>query len=209
MSSNRVIDIAQTKPIATGKWRSVYLHPEDETKVLKVHREDRPPAARRARHWYWRVLPLIRFDANARDVRQYHRVARKAPRALDIICPLFGYAETTRGRALVAERVRDADGRTSETLRTYVLKNGLAMIAPALDGFFEALAAHHVTVEDPTAHNILVRQGGDGLALVLVDGLGDPTLIPYKTVSKRLNRRKLMRKKMKLLAKLRALADAS
>jgi len=209
MSRNRLLDIDETKPIATGKWRNVYLHPEDETKVLRVHRQDRPPAVRRARHWYWRVLPLSRFDANARDVRQYRRVARKAPRALDIICPLFGYAETTRGRALVAEHVRDADGRTSETLRTYVLGNGLAKIAPALDGFFEALAAHHVTVEDPTAHNILVRQGGAGLALVLIDGLGDPTLIPYKTVSKRLNRRKLMRKKMKLFAKLRALAKES
>ena len=42
--------------------------------------------------------------------------------------------------------------------------------------------------------------------LVIVDGLGDPTVIPYKTVSRRLNRRKLMRKKVKLFAKLRALA---
>jgi hypothetical protein len=209
MSPNRLIDIDETEPIAAGKWRRVYLHPEDETKVLKIHRQDRPPAARRARHWYWRVLPLSRFDANARDVRQYRRVARKAPRALDIICPLFGYTETTRGRALIAEHVRDADGRTSETLRTYVLNNGLAIITPALDGFFETLAAHHVTVEDPTAHNILVRQDNAGLALVLVDGLGDPTVIPYKTVSKSLNRRKLMRKKMKLFAKLRALAQAS
>ncbi len=206
MSGDRLLAIDQSKLIATGKWRNVYLHPEDETKVLKVYREGRTPAARRARHWYWRVLPLSRFDANAKDVRQYRRVARKAPRMLDFICPLFGYAETTRGRALVAGHVRDDDGRTSETLRTYVLNNGFAKIAPALDGLFESLAAHHVTVEDPTALNILVRQGGGGPVLVIVDGLGDPTVIPYKTVSRRLNRRKLMRKKVKLFAKLRALA---
>ncbi|MEE9291058.1 MAG: YrbL family protein, partial [Alphaproteobacteria bacterium] len=70
-------------------------------------------------------------------------------------------------------------------------------------------AAHHVTVEDPTALNILVRQGGAGPELVIVDGLGDPTLIPYKTVSKRLNRRKLMRKKVKLFRKLHALVQES
>ena len=206
MSGDRLLAIDQSKLIATGKWRNVYLHPEDETKVLKVYREGRTPAARRARHWYWRVLPLSRFDANAKDVRQYRRVARKAPRMLDFICPLFGYAETTRGRALVAGHVRDDDGRTSETLRTYVLNNGFAKIAPALDGLFESLAAHHVTVEDHAALNILVRQGGGVPVLVIVDGLGDPTVIPYKTVSRRLNRRKLMRKKVKLFAKLRALA---
>lgn len=209
MSGDRLLAIDQSKLIATGKWRNVYLHPEDETKVLKVYREGRTPAARRARHWYWWVLPLSRFDANAKDVRQYRRVARKAPGMLDFICPLFGYAETTRGRALVAGHVRDDDGRTSETLRTYVLNNGFAKIAPALDGLFESLAAHHITVEDPTAHNILVRQGGGGPVLVIVDGLGDPTVIPYKTVSRRLNRRKLMRKKVKLFAKLRALAANS
>jgi hypothetical protein len=202
-----IIDIDKTKPIATGKWRSVYLHPRDETKVLKVHRQDRPPAVRRSRHWYWRALPLSHFDANARDVCQYRRVVRKAPQAIHLICPLFGYTETTRGRALVAKHVRDANGRTSETLRTHVLNNGLALIAPALDKFFEALATHHVVVEDPTAHNILVRQNNAGLALILIDGLGDPTIIPYKTVSKILNRRKLMRKKVKLLAKLRALTQ--
>lgn len=209
MSGDRLLAIDQSKLIATGKWRNVYLHPEDETKVLKVYREGRTPAARRARHWYWRVLPLSRFDANAKDVRQYRRVARKAPGMLDFICPLFGYAETTRGRALVAGHVRDDDGRTSETLRTYVLNNGFAKIAPALDGLFESLAAHHITVEDPTANNILVRQGSGGPVLVIVDGLGDPTVIPYKTVSRRLNRRKLMRKKVKLFAKLRALAANS
>ncbi len=209
MSGDRLLAIDQSKLIATGKWRNVYLHPEDETKVLKVYREGRTPAARRAQHWYWRVLPLSRFDANAKDVRQYRRVARVAPGMLDFICPLFGYAETTRGRALVAGHVRDDDGRTSETLRTYVLNNGFAKIAPALDGLFESLAAHHITVEDPTAHNILVRQGGGEPVLVIVDGLGDPTVIPYKTVSRRLNRRKLMRKKVKMFAKLRALAANS
>ncbi|MCZ6496698.1 MAG: YrbL family protein [Alphaproteobacteria bacterium] len=209
MPGDRLLAIDESKLIATGKWRNVYLHPEDETKVLKVYREDRTPADRRARHWYCRALPLSRFDANAKDIRQYRRVARKAPGMLDFICPLFGYAETTRGRALVAGHVRDTDGRTSETLRSYVLNNGLAKIAPALDGLFESLAAHHVTVEDPTAYNILVRQGGAGPELVIVDGLGDPTLIPYKTVSKRLNRRKLMRKKGKLLRKLHALVQES
>ena len=207
MSGDRLLAIDESKLIATGTGRNVYLHPEDQTKVLKVYREDRTPAHRRARHWYSRALPLSRFDANAKDIRQYRRVARKAPGMLEFICPLFGYAETTRGRALIAEHVRDDDGRTSETLRAYVAKNGLEKIAPALDGLFESLAAHHVTVEDPTALNILVRQGGAGPELIIVDGLGDPTVIPYKTVFKGLNRRKLMRKKVKLFRKLVAIAE--
>jgi hypothetical protein len=208
MPGSDIVDIDETKRIATGKWRIVYLHPNDDTKVIKVHRPDNSPAARRARHWYARLLPLSRFDANARDLRLYRRLAARAPQALGQVGAVYGFTETDQGRALVAEHVRDADGRTSESLWNHVARNGLEGVAALLDDFFETFAAHHVPVEDPTYHNILVRRDGPGISLVLIDGLGDPTLIPYKTMFKSLNREKLMRKKGRLIAKLERAAAA-
>lgn len=207
LSRHTVLPIDGSKLIGTGLRRRVYLHPEDDTKVLKVYREERTPARRRAQRWYGRFLPLRHFDESANDYHQYRRVAKRSPGFLAHVCPVFGYVETTLGRALVAERAQNADGTTCETLETYVSQNGLSEVVPVIDGFFEEMVANHVTVGDPTARNIVVRRNGRGLELVLVDGLGDPTIIPYKTVSKRLNRRKLMRKKASLLRKLRALEE--
>jgi len=206
MPGSDILAIDETKRIATGKWRTVYLHPLDDTKVLKLHRRDNSPAARRARHWYTRLLPTRRYDANARDRRLYRRLAARAPAVLERVSAVYGFVDTNQGPALMAEHVRDADGRTSESLRRHVARNGLDGILPLLDDFFETLAAHHVPVEDPTYHNILVRKDAQGISLILVDGLGDPTLIPYKTLFKGLNRDKLMRKKGRLIARLKRIA---
>jgi hypothetical protein len=203
MPGSDILEIDETKRIGTGKWRIVYLHPEDDTKVLKLHRADNSPAARRARRWQNRLLHQSRFDANARDLRLYRRLAARAPEVLDRIGAVHGIVDTNQGPALMAEHVRDADGRTSQSLWRHVGQNGLADMLPLLDDFFEALASHHVPVEDPTYHNILVCKNGPKMRLILVDGLGDPTLIPYKTLFKGLNREKLMRKKGRLIAKLR------
>jgi hypothetical protein len=207
MSGDRPIIIDEGKRIASGKWRTVYLHPGDETKVLKLYRESGTPAARRARHWTGRLVPERRFDANARDIGLYRKLAAKPPEVRARVGAVYGYVATDRGPALMAEHVRDADGRTSVSLRRFVAENGLAGLAPLIEDFFETMAAHHVPVEDPSYHNILVqRREGGGLRLVLVDGLGDPTVIPYKSLIKGLNRKKLMRKKERLLARLERVA---
>ncbi len=136
-------------------------------------------------------------------------MARRAPDFLHAVAPVYGLVETDRGRALVAQRVGNADGSRCESLRDFVAAGGLDRITPVLEDFFESLARHHITVEDPNAHNILVRRQGEDLDLVLVDGLGDPTVIPYKSVFKGVNRRKLMSKKVKLFRKLRVIADGA
>lgn len=202
MPGDRPLPIDENKVIASGKWRTVYLHPEDDSKVLKVYRESGTPASRRRRRWYGRLLPEGRFDINARDLKLYRRLALKSPEVLDRVSAVYGCLETTLGPALMTEHVRDTDGQTSISLRRFVMEHGLGDVLPLIDEFFETMAQHHVPVEDPTYHNLLVQRTEGKLRLVLVDGLGDPTLIPYKTHFKGLNRRKLMRKKSRLLARL-------
>ncbi len=188
----------------------MYLHPRDRSKVLKVYREFKTPEHMRARRWYYRFVPLFFFEHNARDIRQYRRFKRKAPHLLHLVAPTFGYAETNLGRALVAEHVRNPDGKTCDTLRAYLTREGLKglrEITPVLDDLFEQFAANHITVRDSKSQNYLVRCKDNGLGLVIVDGLGDST-IPYKSLSIRLNRVRLMRRKAKLLVRLREIAAA-
>ena len=62
MAGDGVLIIGGAKRIGHGKRRDVFLHPEDPAKVVKVYRPDRTPARMRALRWYWRFLPLSRFD---------------------------------------------------------------------------------------------------------------------------------------------------
>lgn len=208
MTSEKKLVIDDSDLIDSGTRRKIYRHPEDENKILKVFWEDQMPARRRAKIWYGRFKSDLRFDDNENDYRQYRRAMEHAPRPLDGIYTIFGYAETTQGRALVGEHVRDADGKTSETLLSYLRKHGPSRILPLVDGLFEELAIHHVVARDPHLENILVRKlEGGALRLVIVDGLGDPNFIPFATISRRLNRKKLMRKKKTLIRKLNAFAE--
>jgi hypothetical protein len=207
MSDDRILAVDDSNLIASGTRRKIYQHPEDENKILKIFWEDQMPARRRALLWYGRFKSLLRFDDNENDYLQYRRAMKHAPRPLDGIYTIFGYAETTQGRALVGEHVRNANGETSATLLSYLQDHGPSRIFPLVDGLFEELAAHHVVARDPHLENILVRElESDALQLVIIDGLGDPNFIPLATISKTLNRKKLMRKKQTLIRKLNAFA---
>ena len=208
MLSEKILVINEENHIGTGSNRVVYVHPEDQTKILKLFREDRTPAQRRSKRWYGRFRSLRRYDENMREFIQCSRVAKKADQPLPCISQVFGFARTTGGRALVAEHVCNANGKTSENLKSYVQGKNITPILPLLDKFFEALANHHVVARDPHSQNILVREGDDGsLELVLTDGFGDPHLIPYTSIFKGFNRLRLMRKKNKLIRKLQTLEE--
>lgn len=194
------LEIGESDLLAAGTRRGVYRHPRMADKVIKVFWEDQVPERRRARRRDRWFKSLARFDDNENDYRQYKRVVKRFGNAIPGIYGIHGYVNTTLGRGLVADHVRNADGTTSETLADHVRRHGTSKVRPALDRLFDQLARHHVVAKDPHVENILVREldGGD-LELVVIDGLGDNNVIPFATVSKRLNRRKLMRKKRSLL----------
>ena len=205
LSSDLILAIDEANLMVRGGQRIVYIHPEDASKVLKILREDRWPWRRRSKRWYGRLLSPRHYDENAREFRQYSRLAKNVDQPIRCISKIFGYAKTTRGRALVAEHVRNADGKTSKSLKSYLEGNGVERILPRVDDLFETLGTNHVVVSDFSMKNILVREkNNDALDLVIIDGFGDSSLIPFASFSKRLNRRKLMRKKRRLMRRLQA-----
>ncbi len=194
------LEISESDLVAAGTRRRVYRHPQTADKVIKIFWDDQVPAARRARRRGRWFKSLARFDDNENDYRQFRRVERHFGTAIRCIYRIYGYVETTLGRGLVTEHVRNADGTTSDTLAEHVRKCGAGRVLPALEELFDELARYHVVAKDPHVENVLVREcGGGRLELVVIDGLGDNNVIPFATLSRRLNNRKLMRKKRSLL----------
>lgn len=193
--------------VGSGTCRRVYLHPQDDSKVLKVYRKSRTPERTRARKWHRRVVPCRKYDINRKQFDHYRRIKRKAPEFLDSVPAVFGYVETDRGSALVVECIRNPDGSICESLRDYVAANGLGEVTELLDAFFARLDGLHIVVNDVNPGNFLVRRTEDGLKLVLIDGFGDPALVSLRAISRRRNLRKLMKKKQRLFEKLQRLTE--
>jgi hypothetical protein len=201
-----MIDIDDCTLIAAGRHRLVFAHPYDANKILKVFRFDRSPESQWSSVWYKRLMPLTKIDSNLRDIAEHRKALRKGRKVARHICELFDLEETSKGPALVGERVHNIDGNTSLTLSDYVNKHGIANVRSAIDVLFKQLSNSHVLFRDAHARNILVKQVDKQPVLVIVDGLGEANFIPYASLSKILNGWKLHRKKLRLVKTLEGFA---
>ena len=153
-----MIDIDDCTLIAAGRHRLVFDHPYDANKILKVFRFDRSPEYQRSSVWYRRLMPQTKIDSNLRDIAEHRKALRKGSKVARHICELFGLEETSKGPALVGERVHNIDGNISLTLSDYVNKHGIANVRSAIDVLFKQLSDSHVLFRDAHARNILVKQ---------------------------------------------------
>ncbi|MDX1483221.1 MAG: YrbL family protein [Alphaproteobacteria bacterium] len=207
MSRDPILVIDKEKFLGRGSFRAVYLHPQDPGKVLKVFHGGPSAETGRARRGFKALRTSKKFDQNRQDYAQHRRLERKGL-LTSCVYGMYGIVETDMGPALVAEYVRNGDGRSSPTLWDYVSAHGIDAVRPLIEELFETLARHHVVLREPHHKNIVVREKQDGsVDLVVIDGLGDPNIVPFATLSKHLNRRKLMRKKGKLYGRLERLLE--
>jgi len=201
-----MIDINDCKLINAGWQRLVFLHPYDANKILKVFKFENSLEHQRSSVWYKRLMPLAKFDKNLRDIAEHSKARSKGSNVTRHVCEIYGLEETTYGPALTAERVHNSDGSTSLTLYNYVEKHGIVSIRSAIDALFELLRDCHILFRDGHGKNIVVKQVDEQPVLVIVDGLGESNFIPYASLSKFLNGKKLHRKKLRLLKKLESFA---
>lgn len=194
-----MIDIDETKKIADGKLRTIYVHPDDENKIVKIYKFKNPLERQRKAVWYKFVLPLVKFDCNKRDLVEHSKARKTGAIIAKHICPYYGLEPTSRGIGLVGERICNQDGKTSQNVASCVKAKGICKLRSAIDELFYLLAENHILFRDAHSGNILVKQNLDDFTLVIIEGLGEGNFVPYSTYSKMLNAKKLYRKKQRLL----------
>jgi hypothetical protein len=197
-----MIIIDEAKLLATGSSRLIYIHPDDDKKLIKVFKPSQTPEKRRKSIWYKRLQSLEKFNENKRDLIEHQRARGKGHKVKLYVCNIYGMETTNHGEGLVEDHICDRDGTTSVTLRTYVHNNGLDFVKEYIDDLFELFADNHILFRDGNEKNILVQDLDTGLRLIVVDGLGENNLIPYATISKKLNARKLRHKKERMIQRL-------
>lgn len=197
-----MIEIDKSHLIGKGNTRNVFLHPDDPAKLIKVFRQNCTPDEIRHRKMWNMLLPASSFDANRRDYVYHTRYRDRSPTLCAHICEVFGYVDTNLGPGIEVERILNHDATPSLTLSQHIASGKPETLSKPLEALFELLGQHHVLLRDEGSGNFMVRHKEQGFELVIVDGLGEPNVIPYASVSKFLNRTKLERKLVRLLASL-------
>lgn len=193
-----LIKLKGLTPLSAGALQFVYQHPTEPDYLIKILRLDRMRKrwARKSRG-----LPIRRrfglYNAWVRELKSYIELRSRSP---DGECPEFvqrhhGLTDTDLGIGLLVGKVKDRAGGLAPTLASVVRQQGFTeQLRKQFVDLQAKIEALNLATSDINANNILVgwtEQHGDHL--VIIEGLGDNTLIPVKTMFRFLNRASIRR----------------
>lgn len=204
MAAPHMLELRHTTPIASGKHRLVFQHPDGPDYLVKVMRADELQAYRRA-PWYQRLARTGPYRGYLRELKEY-LASRCASDGVSPLARVVGLADTDLGPGLVVEKVYGADGNLAPNLDSWVRRDGFtAEIQAAMDALLAQLLEHNVIAADLHAWNLVYgsdSQGGP--RLVMIDGFGEKNMIPHCSMNRRHNASRTRHKFRRMLARTRA-----
>ena len=143
--------------IGEGNHRICYLHPEDNSKCVKITKDK------------------VRSHKQSRRESEYYEYISSFKKNTDNISSYFGKVDTNLGEGLVFELFRDYDCKVSKTI-DYYLKNDLykesKLIIKSLDDLYNYLINNMIMFVDLKPVNVLFKIESTDFKLMIIDGIG-------------------------------------
>jgi len=184
MISSESIVLSDELLLTQGSSRSIFRHPEQSDWLIKLLRPeyiDRKFGA--TAPWYKRLRRLGYFVGYEREIQEQltaylHYGAH--PSCLQFI---VGLQPTNRGLGQIVEAVCGRDGQYAPTLRTLVRQGRFDGKADTeLQIFFDWLLESPIVISDLTLDNLVYRYDSlRGEHFCIIDGVGEPNLVPLKS----------------------------
>jgi hypothetical protein len=175
-----------SKPIGVGRERACYVHPEDPRLAIKI--------------------PTGTVTAQTeRDIKAYKRLKNRGLVENHHLPKYHGLCETSIGRGIVVELIRNYDGEIARPLSWY-LAQGVPV--EEFDTFLEDLRQSFlqdliIFNHDMHIGNLLFQKTSMGSArLVVIDGLGDTVALDWLDNIPFLVRRKINRRWKRFIRRL-------
>jgi hypothetical protein len=188
--------LAGHAPIAEGKRRLVFAHPDDPGRLVKVMRPELAARAAEERvrnpRKYWMRAGIYAYFTC--ELAEYVAVRSMAGTADDLpISGVYGVVETDLGLGLEAERLTDRAGALAPTLEALHADGAVdAALRAHLDAFFRRLIDLRVVLYELNLDNVIwVDDGRSQPRFVCIDGLGSRTFLPLKEVWRFASTRKI------------------
>ncbi|MDX1696544.1 MAG: YrbL family protein, partial [Ketobacteraceae bacterium] len=118
--------------------------------------------------------------------------------------------DTDLGKGLVSELIRDSSGKISCSLKQYIIEEGLTdSVQTAIDDLCNFWQENRIASRKLLPHNVVAQQDASGNVkrLVVIDGLGDPNLIPLKWLPQTIGNRKVAKNIAEFQRRIRKLCD--
>lgn len=152
-----------SKPIAQGRERTCFLHPQDPEKIIKISTGAETTQSTRE----------IEFFENLkkRNLSDYSHLPR-----------YYGTVNTNLGQGLVLDLICDYDKSISNSLEWYIEEGiSIAEVESLLELLREYLLDNLIIFNhDLCCANLLLQKvSDDSTQLVIIDGLGDVVSIPW------------------------------
>jgi PhoP regulatory network protein YrbL len=186
-----VIELGNRVPVASGSTRDVYLHPGDDSLLIKV-----VPAGVierryvRGRAWYKTPRRYRHFMTYLREVREQIALRALSKTHPPSLQKIVGFADTDLGFGLVVKAVRDRQGRLAPTLEQLLAEGRFDATARAdLEACIGELMDLPIVLADMHIANFVYGWSEEhGDHFVLIDGIGCKNLIPFNRLSCWVNR---------------------
>jgi len=191
MISSKIMVLDDNLLLAEGSSRVIYRHPDNRNwliKVLKPEYIERKSGARAP--WYKKLRPLGCFVGFERELQEQLKLYLHYGYHPSCLYFIVGMQPTNLGLGQVVEVVSGGDGQLAPTLRTLIRRGHYDSFAEqALGQFFDWLLQSPITISDLTLDNLVYRYDeSKGNFFCLIDGAGDPNLMPYKSILSWCNR---------------------
>ena len=144
--------------LAKGGERACYIHPNDDTKVIKILYSNLP------KHNDQNKLEFI-----------YMNYLKKKKVDLSSVTDCYGYVQTNLGEGLIFDRVIDYDGTPSKSFRYYLANKLISeeLQQQLLEELKKNIEENLILFIDTSLTNIFCQKiAEDKYKLIIVDGLG-------------------------------------
>ena len=176
------VTLTDQKPLVTSKTRYVFEHPGSDVLLIKVHIDRLAKTEKPG--WFERRKDHFMYTTGImRELQQYvelHAPGGHNESLKPFIAPVYGVIETDIGLGLLVAAIRDSEGGLAPTVRDLRRNRRLDnRRQQLLHQLLDTLESSSLVVGDLNEENIvLANAGGTDERFMIIDGLGDRTLIP-------------------------------
>ncbi len=194
-----MIDLIGQVPLRTSQNYEIFQHPEMDGALLKVRVDEPKRNHLIPRYAEWRYGNLRQWN---REANEYLAALHRGCPEIERLAKFMGYAPTSRGPAIVVEKMTGPDGDLAPSLHAEMMAaNGDPEVAKKLRAdlleLLDDLERGRIIVGDMGIENI-VRAQERGGKLVVIDGLGERVLLPLTLFSDWAFRKSMARRRARM-----------
>ncbi len=196
-----MIDLTSKPVLRESQNYKIFDHPEMDGALLKV-RTDKPKNRKFRRYSEMRYGNLRQWN---REANEYLAALSRGCPELERLAGFYGFARTSEGPAIVVEKMTGPDGELAQTfseeMKQYREGDPKRLeLLQEIDDLMTDLERGRIVVGDISRQNV-VRAQERGGRLVVIDGVGERTLIPLTLFSDRAFRVSIERRRKFLRGK--------